>query len=113
METAESKLMSFVTADLICQSHLDKTLSTWDSIINDMEKEFVKSKVIRHSVTKIWNKDGIYRIGFLWECPDHESYLKTQVLIKEVKKRFEKERSKFVKYYPYRGITISSIILRQ
>ena len=38
METAESKLMSFVTADLICQSHLDKTLSTWDSIINDMEK---------------------------------------------------------------------------
>ena len=60
METAESKLISFVTADLICQSHLDKTLSTWDSIINDLEQEFVKSKVIRNIVTKIWNKDGIF-----------------------------------------------------
>ncbi len=107
METVESKLMSFVTADLICQSHLDKTLSTWDSIINDMEKEFVKSKVIRHTVTKIWNKDGIYRIGFLWEYPDHESYLKTQVLIKEVKKRFEKETNLPVKNYPNRGIVMS------
>ena len=47
-----------------------------------MEKEFVKSKVIRHTVTKIWNKDGIYRIGFLWEYRDHEYYLKTQVIIK-------------------------------
>lgn len=46
METAESKLMSFVTADLICQSHLDKTLSTWDSIINDMERDSSDVKLL-------------------------------------------------------------------
>ena len=56
METAESKLMSFVTADLICQSHLDKTLSNWDSIINDMDKEFVKSKVIIYFHRDTFNK---------------------------------------------------------
>ena len=77
-----SKLINYTTRDFLSENELELYLSKQDEIYTPgVIAEFKKSGLLRRVVTKIWNKEGVARLGIIFEYKDEKAFLACQKLL--------------------------------
>ena len=107
----ESKLMSYITSDFASKSDLRVGAEEWQAIIEEMLPQFKKAGAMRQTVSQIWNKEGIFRLGTMWEYKDEKAFTECQKLFREAEMKFEQKAQISVKDFSNRGIILYDTIL--
>ena len=77
-----SKLINYTTRDFLSENELELYISKQDEIYTPgVIEEFKKSGLLRRVVTKIWNKEGVARLGIIFEYEDDKAFLACQKLL--------------------------------
>ena len=76
-----------------------------------MLPKFKKAGAIRQTVSQIWNKEGVFRLGTLWEYKDERAFIECQKLFREAEMKFEKKVQIATKDFSNRGIILYDTIL--
>ena len=108
---SESKLMSYITSDFSSKSDMRVGAEEWQAIIQEMLPKFKKAGAIRQTVSQIWNKEGIFRLGTMWEYKDEKAFTECQKLFREAEMKFEQKAKITVKNFSNRGIILYDVIL--
>ena len=108
---SESKLMSYITSDFTSKSDMRVGAEEWQAIIQEMLPKFKKAGSIRQTVSQIWNKEGIFRLGTMWEYKDEKAFAACQKLFREAEMKFEQKAKITVKDFSNRGIILYDTIL--
>ena len=105
---SESKLMSYITSDFATKSDMRVGAEEWQGIIQEMLPKFKKAGAIRQTVSQIWNKEGVFRIGRIFMYKDEKAFIACQKIFRE----FENENSDINrKISSSRGIILDENIL--
>ena len=107
----ESKLMSYITSDFTSKSDMRVGAEEWQAIIEEMIPKFKKAGAIRQTVSQIWNKEGVFRLGTMWEYKDEKAFIECQNLFREAEKKFNQKTQIAVKDFSNRGIILYDVIL--
>ena len=79
---SSSKLINYTTRDFLSENELELYISKQDEIYTPgVIEEFKKSGLLRRVVTKIWNKEGVARVGILFEYRDEKAFVACQTLL--------------------------------
>ena len=108
---SESKLMSYITTDFVSKSDMRVGAEELQKIIEEMLPKFKKAGAIRQTVSQIWNKEGVFRLGTLWEYKDEKAFVECQKLFREAEMKFEKKVQITTKDFSNRGIILYDTIL--
>ena len=108
---SESKLMSYITSDFGSKSDMRVGAEEWQAIIQEMLPKFKKAGAIRQTVSQIWNKEGVFRLGTMWEYKDEKAFIECQNLFREAEKKFNQKTQIAVKDFSNRGIILYDVIL--
>ena len=105
----DSKLINYSTQDLSTESDMLITLHNWQ----DKKEKFLpklKSKgLLRHAIMRVWNRDGSFRLGHIFEYKDENAYKNCQPIWQEIEKQ---DKSKVpMKIFANRGIVLEDNIL--
>ena len=103
---SESKLMSYITSDFTSKSDMRVGAEEWQAIIQEMLPKFKKAGAIRQTVSQIWNKEGVFRLGNMWEYKDEKAFIECQNLFREAEMKFEKKVQITTKDFSNRGIIL-------
>ena len=66
--------------------------------------------ILRMVTTKVWNKEGVSRLGHLFEYEDDKAYQKCQPIFQEIE-RIEKE-DQLIKNFGNRGVVLEEYDFR-
>ena len=108
---SESKLMSYITSDFTTNSDMKVGAEEWQSIIQEMLPRFKKAGAIRQTVSQIWNKEGVFRLGNMWEYKDEKAFIECQKLFREAEMKFDHKAKITVKNFSNRGIILYDVVL--
>ena len=108
---SESKLMSYITSDFTSKSDMRVGAEEWQAIIQEMLPKFKKAGAIRQTVSQIWNKEGVFRLGTLQEYKDENAFIQCQKLFREAEMKFEKKVQITTKDFSNLGIIFYDTIL--
>ena len=100
----ESKLINFSIADYSSKSDLEHNLFKWNEVKDEYLSKLEAKGMIRFTILRIWNKDGIFRLGYLFEYEDELSFKKCQPIWQEIEKNQTSQAP--VKIFSNRGIVI-------
>ncbi len=77
-----SKLINYTTREFISENELELYISKQDEIFTpEIIKEFSNAGMLRRVVTRIWNKEGVARVGILFEYRDEKAFVDCQTLL--------------------------------
>ena len=68
----EPKLMSYITAKYSSKSDMMLSEREWQEVIGKMLPRFKEAGALRQVVTQIWNQEGSFILGNLWEYTDEK-----------------------------------------
>ena len=105
------KLMSYITSDFATNSDMKVGAEEWQAVIQDMLPRFKKAGAVRQTVSQIWNKEGVYRLGNMWEYKDEKAFIECQKLFREAEMKFDEKSKITVKNFSNRGIILYDVIL--
>ena len=103
----ETKLISYIITDFISKSEMKMAEISWQEIITKYSERFKKAGALRQTISRIWDKDNVYRLGHLWEYKDDSSFKECQKIFKLAEKDFKIETGIVWKISSNRGIIIS------
>ena len=106
----ESKLINFSIADYSSKSDLEHNLFKWNEVKDKYLSKLEEKGMIRFTILRIWNKDGIFRLGYLFEYEDDKAYQKCQPIFQEIE-RIEKE-DQLIKNFGNRGVVLEEYDFR-
>ena len=104
----ESKIMSYITQDFQSKSDLIVGKSAWQDVVLDMKSKFTESGALRQTVSKVFNKDGVQRLGNMWEYKDEKAFVACQLLFREAEQKF-KEAEIPQKLFSNRGVILYDV----
>ena len=58
----------------------------WQSIIQEMAARFKAAGAIRQTMSHVWNREGAFMLGNMWEYIDEKAFIKCQKLFRKQKK---------------------------
>ena len=77
-----SKLINYTTREFMSDNELELYISRQDEIFTpEVIKEFSNAGMLRRVLTRIWNKEGVARVGILFEYRDEKAFVKCQTLL--------------------------------
>ena len=77
-----SKLINYTTREFISENELELYVSKQEEIFTpDVIKEFSKAGMLRRVLTRIWNKEGVARVGILFEYRNEKAFVECQTLL--------------------------------
>ena len=79
-------------------------------IIQEMTPKFKKADALRQTASQVWNKEGVFRLGYTWEYKDEKSFLECQNLFREAEALFYKRTEIIRKVFANRGVLIEDIV---
>ena len=79
----KSKLINFTTQDFVSEKELELKLYRWEKVKDKYIPKLKASGLLRVVTTKIWNKEGISRLGHLFEYEDEKAYRACQEIIEK------------------------------
>ena len=106
----KSKLINFTTQDFVSEKELELKLYRWDKVKDKYILKLKANGLLRVVTTKIWNKEGISRLGHLFEYEDEKAYKKCQPIFEELERK-EKE-DQLIKVFANRGIILEEYDFR-
>ena len=105
----ESKLMSYITSDYQTKSDMTVGHMEWQKIIEEMAPQFKEAGALRQTVSQIWNKEGVFRLGNLWEYRDEKAYNNCQELFKEAESLYKNRGCVLRKVFANRGVILEDL----
>ena len=106
----ESKMMSYITVDFMTKSDLKVGMVEWQKIIENMTLRFKKAGALRQTACQVWNKEGIFRLGYSWEYKDEKSFSDCQKIFQEAERLFEKKTGIVWKVFANRGVIFEDVL---
>ena len=100
----DAKLINFSTADFGSKADMELRLITWNEEKENYLPKLKANGMLRFTTMRVWNKEGVFRLGYLFEYKDEEAYKKCQFIWQEIEKNM-KIRSP-VKVFANRGIVL-------
>ena len=104
----ESKIMSYITQDFQSKSDLIVGGNEWQKVVLKMKSEFTEAGALRQTVSQVFNKDGIQRLGNMWEYKDEKAFVSCQLLFREAEQKFQ-ETEIPQKLFSNRGIILHDV----
>ena len=105
----KSKIMSYITQDFQSKSDLIVGGEEWQKVVLEMQSKFAKAGAIRQTVSQVFNKDGIQRLGNLWEYTDEKAFVECQKIFREAELEFKNKTRIVWKVFSNRGIVLYDV----
>ena len=86
----KSKLINYTTQDFVSEKELELKLFRWNNIKDKYLPKLKANGILRIVTTKVWNKEGVSRLGHLFEYEDEKAYQKCQPIFKRLKEMKKK-----------------------
>jgi hypothetical protein len=79
-----SKLVNYTTREFMSDHELEQYIVKQNEIFTPkVVEEFTKAGMLRRVLTKLWNKEGVHRVGILFEYRDEKAYISCQSLLEK------------------------------
>ena len=105
----ESVLMSYITSTFQTKSDMTVAEQEWQKIIKEMSSRFKSAGALRQTVSQVWNKEGVFMLGNMWEYKDEKAFIACQKLFREAEQKMEERTSIIVKNHATRGIILHDV----
>ena len=106
---SESKLINYTTADFATKGDMELRTYKWQEHKDKHLPKLQSKGMLRFSITRVWNKEGVFRIGYLFEYKNEKAYKDCQEIWKETESKMKAEQA--VKVFANRGIVIVDEVL--
>jgi membrane-bound lytic murein transglycosylase MltF len=106
----KSKLINYTTQDFVSEKELELKLFRWNNIKDKYLSKLKANGVLRIVTTKVWNKEGISRLGHLFEYEDDKAYQKCQPIFQEIERNEKKDQ--LIKVFGNRGVVLEEYDFR-
>ena len=106
----KTKLINYTTQDFVSEKELELRLYRWNTIKDKYLPKLKANGLLRMVTTKVWNKEGVSRLGHLFEYEDDKAYQKCQPIFQEIE-RNEKE-DQLIKVFGNRGVVLEEYDFR-
>ena len=79
-----SKLINYTTREFMSDHELEQYIVKQNEIFTPkVVEEFTKAGMLRRVLTKLWNKEGVHRVGILFEYRDEKAFSECQSLLEK------------------------------
>ena len=79
-----SKLINYTTREFVSENELELYAARQDEIFTpEVIEEFKKAGMLRRVLTKLWNKEGVHRVGILFEYSYEKAFTACQILLEK------------------------------
>ena len=102
-------LINFTTQDFISEKELELASLRWDKVKASYYKRLKELGLLRIVSLRIWNKENVARLGFVFEYKDEKAFKACLPVWKEVD-AIESE-DMVIKTFTNRGIVLEDTIL--
>ena len=106
----KSKLINYTTQDFVSEKELELKLFRCNNVKDKYLPKLKANGILRMVTTKVWNKEGVSRLGHLFEYEDDKAYQKCQPIFQEIE-RNEKE-DQLIKVFGNRGVVLEEYDFR-
>ena len=100
----DSKLINYSTADYGSKADMELSLYRWKEKRDQLMPKLKSKGLLRFSILRIWNKEGIFRLGYLFEYKDETAYKNCQDIWQQEESSVK--ASSPVKIFANRGIVL-------
>ena len=107
----EPKLMSYITAKYASKSDMLLSEREWQEVIGKMLPRFKEAGALRQVVTQIWNQEGSFILGNLWEYSDEKAFIACQPLFREAEVKLNERTGISSIIVPSRGVILHDVRL--
>ena len=77
-----SKLINYTTREFMSDHELEQYIVKQNEIFTPkVVQEFTKAGMLRRVLTRIWNKEGVARVGILFEYKDEKAFVAFHTLL--------------------------------
>ena len=101
----EPKLMSYITAKYSSKSDI-LAEREWQEVIGKMLPRFKEAGALRQVVTQIWNQEGSFIPGNLWEYADEKAFIACRELFRGAEAAHSESTSVSSIIVPSRGVIL-------
>ena len=101
---SESTLMNFVTVDYATESDLDVSRFRWEENREKYLPQLMAKGLNRFIVLRIWNKEGVFRLGFWYEYKDPDAFAACKEIWGEIESQSKKRAPS--KIFANRGVVL-------
>ena len=106
---SETKLINYTTADFATKADMELRIYKWQEHKDKYLPKLKSKGMVRFSITRVWNKEGVFRIGYLFEYRDEKAYKDCQEIWQDIEKNMKSES--VVKVFANRGIVVEDNLL--
>ena len=106
----KSKLINYTTQDFVSEKELELKLFRWNNIKDKYLQKLKANGILRIVTTKVWNKEGVSRLGHLFEYEDDKAYQKCQPIFQEIERNEKKDQ--LIKVFGNRGVVLEEYDFR-
>ena len=103
-DMSESTLMNFVTVDYATESDLEVSRFRWEENREKYLPQLMAKGLNRFTVLKIWNKEGVFRLGFWYEYKDPDAFAACKEIWGEIESQSQKRAPS--KIFANRGVVL-------
>ena len=102
-------LINFTTQDFISEKELELASLRWDKVKASYYKRLKELGLLRIVTLRIWNKENVARLGFVFEYKDEKAFKACLPVWKEVDAMESEDM--VIKTFTNRGIVLEDTIL--
>ena len=99
---SDPKLVNYTTADFATKSDMEIALNKWKEVRDQVMPKLKAKGLTRFTILRIWNKEGVFRIGYLFEYRDESAYKDCQEIWQQQENRTQENAP--AKIFANRGI---------
>ena len=103
------KLINFTTQDFTSEKELELASLRWDQVKDSYYKRLKEKGLLRFVSLRIWNKENVSRLGFVFEYKDEEAFKACLPIWKEIDAM--ESQDMIIKTFSNRGIVLEDTIL--
>ena len=103
------KLINFTTQDFTSEKELELASLRWDQVKDSYYKRLKEKGLLRFVSLRIWNRENVSRLGFVFEYEDEEAFKACLPIWKEIDAM--ESQDMIIKTFSNRGIVLEDTIL--
>ena len=100
----ESTLLNHTTADFSTKADMEIRIYRWQEQREKYLPKLQEKGMLRFTITRVWNKEGVFRIGYLFEYKNEKAYKDCQDIWQEIETKMKAEQA--VKVFANRGVVL-------
>ena len=102
----EPKLVSYITSKFTSKSDMMYAETLWQEVLEEMLPRFKEAGAMRQVVPQVWNQEGSFILGNLWEYKDEKAFIACQELFREAEATHSESTGVSSIIMPSRGVIL-------